>query len=288
VSSDGGGLGSGEIRGWAFIIGSMKSGTTTLFEHLSRHPAVCPSRIKEPNFFSDDDRWKRGLDWYRELFDWDPAAHRWALEASTAYTKHPEVSNPAERIAALPGRKRLIYLMRDPVERIASQIGYGKAKKWTTFTGMGGRVPSKAIDVSRYARQLAPYRRELGSERLKLLLFEDLVASPGSVVEEVCAFLGLDADGCPEEPEKAFNVTSELVVPPDWYERVRDVAVVRWVRSLPVSRTWLGSILPGFETAERYELSPGQRRYVLSELRDDLVTLREEFGVDVSRWGHDV
>ena len=33
---------------FAFIIGAMKSGTTSLFEILSQHPQVCPSKIKEP------------------------------------------------------------------------------------------------------------------------------------------------------------------------------------------------------------------------------------------------
>ena len=41
---------------YALIIGAMKAGTTTLFDHLAAHPAVAPSHPKEPGFFAFDDQ----------------------------------------------------------------------------------------------------------------------------------------------------------------------------------------------------------------------------------------
>ena len=37
---------------YALIIGAMKCATTSLFAYLAEHPAIAPSTVKEPEFFS--------------------------------------------------------------------------------------------------------------------------------------------------------------------------------------------------------------------------------------------
>src|SRR4051812_13835299 len=85
------------------IIGAMKSATTTLPEQLARQPGVFMPRPTEPNFFSDDDVFARGLDWYGSLYRGaEPPALRG--ESSTHYTKRPTYPNTVRRMAdALPG-----------------------------------------------------------------------------------------------------------------------------------------------------------------------------------------
>ena len=34
------------------IIGSMKCGTSSLYNYLIEHPSICPCSIKEPEYFS--------------------------------------------------------------------------------------------------------------------------------------------------------------------------------------------------------------------------------------------
>ena len=50
------------------IIGAMKSGTTTLYHYIGMHPGVFMCFPKEPMFFSRDEVYARGLDWYFSLF----------------------------------------------------------------------------------------------------------------------------------------------------------------------------------------------------------------------------
>ena len=101
------------------LIGAMKSGTTTLHAYLSRHPGLFLCTPKEPGFFSRDERYARGLDWYRELFT-DAQPEQLCGEASTCYSRWPHFENAAPRIAAdVPGAK-LLYITRDPVERAYS------------------------------------------------------------------------------------------------------------------------------------------------------------------------
>ena len=51
------------------IIGAMKCATSTLHDQLARVRGVSMSEPKEPNFFSDELNWAKGLDWYSSLFE---------------------------------------------------------------------------------------------------------------------------------------------------------------------------------------------------------------------------
>jgi hypothetical protein len=55
------------------------------------------SKPKEPNFFSDEERWSRGLEWYASLFD-PAAADSLCGESSTHYTKLPTYPRTVERM----------------------------------------------------------------------------------------------------------------------------------------------------------------------------------------------
>ncbi|MCK7578197.1 MAG: sulfotransferase [Chromatiales bacterium] len=111
-----------------FIVGSMKSGTSTLYEYLSVHPQIFMSPVKEPSYFVDRETleqiWPdmaemgfwRGEEYYLDLFK-DADQHIAIGEASTNYAKLPRVSGVAERIATFAPEAKIIFMMRDPVER---------------------------------------------------------------------------------------------------------------------------------------------------------------------------
>ena len=70
------------------IIGAMKSGTRSLHDQLDLQPGFFMSDPKEPCYFSDDDVFDRGEDWYRGLFS-GAGAGDLRGESSTHYTKLP-------------------------------------------------------------------------------------------------------------------------------------------------------------------------------------------------------
>ncbi|MEM1409443.1 MAG: sulfotransferase, partial [Pseudomonadota bacterium] len=78
------------------IIGAMKCGTTTLAYQLGAQEGVFITDPKEPNFFSDDDQYAKGIDWYTSLFSTAPRG-AFLGEASTHYTKFPTYPVAAER-----------------------------------------------------------------------------------------------------------------------------------------------------------------------------------------------
>ena len=117
-------IGSLELRDHrAFWDGNQVALTADEFyivRFLARQPGIFMTTPKEPCFFSDDDVYARGLDWYRGLF---AAAPTDAVcgESSTHYTKRPTHPHSAERIARDLGPDvRFVYLMRHPIDRLVS------------------------------------------------------------------------------------------------------------------------------------------------------------------------
>src|SRR3954452_4665444 len=99
-----------------FIIGAAKCGTTSLHHYLGQHPEISMSRAKEPSVFSQG-RWVTKYESYDGLFDCD-APYRG--DASTSYSRYPVEGDAAARIHAAVPDAKLIYLVRDPIERTVS------------------------------------------------------------------------------------------------------------------------------------------------------------------------
>ena len=265
------------IQRFAIIIGAMKSGTTSLFRHLGSHPAVLPCRVKEPKFFSDDKKWAYGFDWYRSLWDLRDTDHRIALEASTEYTKHPAIPSPAGRIAEAPGDYRLLYILRNPLDRIESHHTHAYERGWSEQQLEDG-VVEHHVNVSRYAMQLDRYLEHFDREDVLLLDFDELERDPLMLMRRVCGFLEIDPAHPFPELDRAHNTLQEIRAPRSRWARLARRLGLRRLRpprfSAPVAR--------------RCELSPEQRAAVLDALGDDLRRLRDEHGFDVSRWGLDL
>ena len=127
-----------EIKNFALIIGSMKSGTSSLAAILSQHPQIVYSRRKEPSFFSKDENYRHGATYYQRNWpDFDANTHRYALDASTGYTKN-QTRKVAGRIRGYPADFKFIYILRDPVARILSQMRFQKMKR-------GSDVPDSTL-----------------------------------------------------------------------------------------------------------------------------------------------
>ena len=101
------------------IIGAAKSGTTSLYKYLCRHPQIFMCTPKEPDFFSIDANYFKGIDWYYSLFN-EASPTQVCGEASTTYSRWHQHPKAAERIYQSLGQVKLIYIMRHPVDRAYS------------------------------------------------------------------------------------------------------------------------------------------------------------------------
>lgn len=172
------------------IIGAMKCGTTTLQAQLAAQPGIFMTTPKEPNFFSDDDVYGRGTTWYQTLFA-DAAEGDLKGEASTHYTKLPTYPETLPRLTAALRRPKLIYLIRNPVERAVSHyIHEWSLGKIASDIDLAFERHSELIDYGCYGRQIAPYVQAFGGENIFLSSLETMTSAPQNLLDNVGAFLG--------------------------------------------------------------------------------------------------
>jgi predicted DCC family thiol-disulfide oxidoreductase YuxK len=177
------------------IIGAAKSGTTTLFRYLGKHPQVFvpkEPRDKEPNFFGMDEKYARGLSYYASLFD-GTQPHQICGEASTDYAKWPRFPESAARIAQTLPHVKLIYIMRNPIDRAYSYYVHINRNQPVeeSFEDYICRT-TEALDASNYMLQIQQYLLYFPKEQFLFLLMEDLIQHPAATLAQVCRFIGID------------------------------------------------------------------------------------------------
>lgn len=196
-----------------FIIGAMKSGTTSLHAYLNSHPQIYMSEFKEPEYFAKESVLSNGEEWYLDLF----ATAKDALvigESSTAYTNFPHfLTGVPERIAQFNPEARFIYLMRDPVQRTISDYWhrvcwFGETRD--LFTAV--QTDPIYINISNYAMQLEQYFNVFERDRLAIFTFEELTTNTLEVVQKLFAWLGVDATFIPPNLDQRKNVTHQEVL----------------------------------------------------------------------------
>jgi hypothetical protein len=193
------------------IIGAMKCGTSTLAAQLAAQDGLFMTTPKEPNFFSDDEVFANGLDWYERLFD---AAAPGDLrgEASTHYTKLPTHPDTVPRMRAVLDAPRLVYMVRDPIDRAISHYIHEWTEGRMTDDPAGAfeRHP-ELIEYGLYTRQLAPFIEAYGIEAICLTSLEQLKAAPQAELERVCAHIGLPATPVWREDLGAQNTSAARI-----------------------------------------------------------------------------
>jgi sulfotransferase family protein len=255
------------------IIGAMKSATTTLHAQLARQPGIVMSDPKEPNFFSDDEQWARGLEWYASLFA-GAGPDDLAGESSTHYTKLPTHPRAVERMREHLGPDvKLVYVMRQPIERLLSQYVHEVSqRKMPPIDRAVDEVPG-LVDYGRYSLQLEPYLRTFGPGNVLPVFFDRLSQHPQAELERVARFLGYRREPRWDASFSERNVSTRRLR----FNPVRD-AVVR---------------APGLATLRRRVVPAGvqeraKRRWAIEAPRPSPATLerlREVYDADLARLG---
>ncbi len=260
---------------YLLIIGAMKCGTTSLFSYLSVHPQICPASVKEPEFFSNHQRHKKPFRHYHDVWpNFDGSVHRYAMEASTGYTKYPWESGVPEKIRDYGIKPKFIYLMRNPFDRIESHFNFNYGKKGWKFDICDNHL----ISISNYYLQLERYRRLFSVRDMLLLDFDELSRDPAGVLVRVYRFLGLD----PFPPANYGIKNPTLGLP--WYVRK---TIYRLSPYYPdflkgLSKNLLVRLA---QKRKRRVLSAEERQYIREQLKDDMLRLKAAYGVPVQKWG---
>jgi len=144
------------------IVGAQKAGTTALYEYLSKHPDIQPTKVKELHYFSCESLFKNGVEFYRSLFPIGTSS-KLTFDASPSYLHNTRA--PGRILAHNPNIK-IIVLLRDPVERAYSAWNMYKKRylsnrnwffeDWVSYCGDSGlsivrRQENRLFDFLHYA-----------------------------------------------------------------------------------------------------------------------------------------
>ena len=274
------------------IIGAMKAGTTTLYHDLLTNPCVFFPADKEPgNLAVDDVLTEAGRRRYASMFK-AARSDQICGEASTAYTKLPDIRGVPERARRVLGTQlKVIYVIREPVSRIISQHDHEHV-----YENMGAdinqavRESDPLINYSLYAMQIEPWLERLGPDRVRIIHFESYVEDRRRTVSSICEYLGIAPRPELVKPDDVFNPGDAA---PAAAGLVWRMTKSRWYRK------GVRPLLPmGLKSRLRAALLPkGPPRpdpptlrtvdYIIERIQDDSERLRQLMGRSAPLWDFD-
>jgi hypothetical protein len=289
------------------VIGASRSGTTSLHHLLGRHPDVYMAPVKSPNYFVAGDplppwegprlrsmakQWITDRRVYEELFAGvrDEAA---IGEVSPVYLQSRAA--PQRILEACPGA-RLVAILRDPAERAYAHY-LGRRRDGLERRADFGAVVDQELSAplpdevafgsylgaSRYHHFLREYFARFPADRIRIHFFEDFVASPGAVLADILAFVGVDPD-VPIETTARHNASGEIDGTVRRWLWTRTVALRTALRPyLPARIRNAGQMVIGGSLA-RPPLPLDVRARIARALRPDVERLESLIGRDLSRW----
>jgi hypothetical protein len=231
------------------IIGTARSGSTSLYYNICQHPCVLSAAYDELGFF--DSNFHLGLNWYRSLFP--TIFSKWIVKQKKQFAITGEdtpfyIWNPlvAKRILKIIPNIKLIVLFRNPVDRAYSNYHLGvragseklsfedaiqmelkkldkindeieqDVNKYTT--------PRSYIAKGFYADQLKIWLELFSSEQLMIVSTEDLESNPQKTLDRIYNFLKIPKNHklIPEKQKiasypKMKNKTREFLI--DLYKK---------------------------------------------------------------------
>ncbi len=182
-------------------------------------------------------------DWYGRIFGIAPPQSVCG-EITPEYAHLPDAG--IEHVLRLNPRMKIVFLMRDPIERGWSSMRMAHEKTAET----GGSVDFLRIAGSphflRYGDYMATierYRKHAGADNMLLLYFDDVTARPLWLLERVCEFLGVPfADATFRKVQEPKYQGQKMELERPVYERLRETLRPSYERLLaldsPVVRGW--------------------------------------------------
>ena len=298
-----------------FIVGAPKSGTTSLYEYLKGHPQVFMSVVKEPCYFAADlafDHsgnflvYEKDAKLYDDLFA-EAGDARLLGEGSTRYLYSHDA--PALIHKASPDA-RIIAMLRNPVDMIHSLHAHKLAAGTEDITDFaealdaeadrdqGRRLPAHSNpklstyrDRAKFGEQLPRWFDEFGRDRVRVIIFEDMVRDSATEFRSLLEFLGVDPSYVPESfaaHNTAHGARSTFI------RRILNGRIPQWFvwGALPkvLGDTRTRGLVRGFRHSwfhrkpiTKGKLAPELRRRLEDDFAPDVARLSSLLGRDMSQ-----
>jgi sulfotransferase family protein len=213
-------------------IGSMRCGSTWLYEVLKCHPQIQMSDAKEMNFFFQPEMLQQDLSWYESHFrasnGSEPKAVRGEITPRYARLKAWQVNG----IAKLLPHLRIVLTLRHPIERMWSQTLFdlGRLKgrdvrkvSLVEFLRQVERPRSRLS--SNYVRTINIWSKAFGKNAVHIDFFDRLRDDPVGYVNDVLRHIGATTPW----PVPAKFIKKKVLATKSVVEHEREIPeLVRW------------------------------------------------------------
>jgi len=298
------------VRAPDFLIaGGHKCATTTLYSYFDAHPATAMSRVKEPHFLARGflrDRLHSGVwapDEYESLWaGGEPGQLRGEASALYLYFADEVVRRLQPRAER---QTKVLLSLRNPVDRAFSSYSDERLKNpQETARGFpdaveremrrGPRVltgvDSPAVHhlaLGFYAKGVETFQRALGTQNVRVILFEDLKRDPKGTWHDIENFLGVPH--VPEVTTRPARNTGGVQWSSPWTAGVaRSKAVVRARRLVgtysPALHAVLRSLALGRLTKPVEQMDAGTRAELVECYASEVNRLETLLGRRLDLW----
>lgn len=204
-----------------FVIGTAKSGTTSIYQYLSQHPDIFLPNVKEIHYYSNATS-KNDFDFikpksnktYHTKVIKDEQAYNSLFEKASKETYLGDCSpsyfydeNAAKRIYDDYPESKLIVVLRDPIDRAYSQflmerrIGIEANENFldalkTDFENDKDRIwgiDHLYVDHGMYFKQLQGFRKFFRDDQILCLSFQDITKNTEEALKDILNFLEIDS-----------------------------------------------------------------------------------------------
>ena len=256
------------------VTGGVRCATGWIRACLSEHPMVY-MQPKETHYF--DQNYDKGLEWYSEFFK-ESGEKAIIGEKTASYLHHATV---AERIHDSIPDVRLVFCLRDPVERMYSHYAMSASSDEKLIqSGFldSIEVEPKLLEWGKYYTQLEPFLSLFPRENILIKIYEDMEKDPFAFLSEIYAFIEAD----PNFKAPSTQVRTKL--------GQLEHNSLFWST---ISRIMLHPRAPFFLRSLYTSIRPDEKRDILTEkvyrrfsdyYRDDMINLENYLGRNLDVW----
>ncbi|MBV7269164.1 sulfotransferase family protein [Winogradskyella luteola] len=282
-----------------FCVGVQKAGTTTLHNILSQHPDLCLPEKKETHFFSNEDLYRKGESHYLQYFN-HSKPYKYFGEIDPEYSYFTQ---SAERIFNTYGKIKILFILRNPVDRAYSHYLMTKRRGLENLSFENamykeeGRINNKEDNMhysyrSRgyYLDQILNYEKYFGSENIKVLLFDDFTNNTKDCILDIIDFIGL----------KDFDFNTETISNPASHPRSGYLQKILYKKN--IFKELVGNLIQSKETKrriaeyiEKINLKTIEKENLSSSLRAEIyntyykkqiLELERKLNISLKNWKH--
>jgi len=270
------------------IIGALKCGTTSLHYYLGLHPQIFMSREKELDFFVQELNWDKGIEWYKSNFTGKALIHG---ESSPRYTNYPFYDGVPERMHFVMPEAKLIYIVRDPIDRIISdyvqKFSDGMENRRIEDVLKDFNLTNRYLNRSRYYMQLSQYLNYFPKSSILIITMEDLNRQRQTTLKKIFQFLNVDDTFYSQKFFKIKHTSTSK------RRKNRIGMVLKWLSETEIAKTISADIrrkigrilyLPFSTRIEKPMLNDSLKEKLINYLKDDINQLREYTGSDFKHW----